>query len=317
MKYREEVGKALIEAVDIDPKVLIFGEGVSDPKGIFGTTLEASRLYPERVVETPLSENMLTGACIGLALEGWKPIFVHARCDFITLAMEHLVNTAAKWSSVHRSMPFTLVVRGIVGRGWGQGPNHSQAFHSMFAHVPGLRVLYPVLPINISMWFREALSCGSPTIILEPRRLYEVDTISYPMWEQPDVFIVTFGDVVLDAAYVASELDQVGVKAQVYPIEDVSAMPLPETDIPTVVADTGHLFCGAAAEVMARLAERGNIKVKRVGPPFMALPTSAALEREWYPSSKDILEAVGGLLDIGYTLPESGSASDDGFRGPF
>ena len=317
MKYREEIASALAEAMGRDPKVLILGEGVADAKGIFGTTAEAFRRFPERVVETPLSENMLTGACLGLALEGWKPVFVHARCDFVMLTMEHLVNSAAKWGSVHRGRPFTMVVRALVGRGWGQGPNHSQAFHSMFAHVPGLRVLYPVQPLRISEWVSEALSSEGPTIILEPRRLYELDVIEYPTWDTPDVFIVTFGDVVLDAASAALDLSRLGIKAQVFPVEDVSAMELPAMDAPTVIADTGHLFCGAAAEAVARLAERGNVKVKRVGPPFTPLPASAALEPEWYPSPSDITEAACGLLGMKLTPSPVATTGDDSFKGPF
>jgi pyruvate/2-oxoglutarate/acetoin dehydrogenase E1 component len=317
MKYREEMANALLKAMNDDPNVLIMGEGVADPKGIFGTTLEAFRQFPQRVMETPLSENMLTGACLGLALEGWKPILVHARCEFIMVSMEHLVNTIAKWSSVHQGRQFSLVIRALVGRGWGQGPNHSQAFHAMFAHVPGLRVLYPVDPRKINHWVSDAISSGGATIILEPRRLYEAESIDYPTWERPDAFIVTFGDVVLDAALAAVELEKVGIKAQVFPIEDVSAMPIPEDDVPVVVADTGHLFCGATAEVVARLAERGNSKIKRVGPPFVALPTSAALESEWFPSVSDLFDAVCDLLDRPETLPRVALAGDTEFRGPF
>lgn len=317
MKYREVMANSLVKAMNDDPKVLILGEGVADPKGIFGTTLEASRRFPQRVMETPLSENMLTGACLGLALEGWKPILVHARCEFMLLSMEHLVDTIAKWSSVHKGRRFNLVIRALVGRGWGQGPNHSQAFHAMFAHVPGLRVFYPVVPDNISHWVDEAISWGGPTVILEPRRLYETESIDYPIWDRPDAMIVTFGDVVLDAASAAVELEKKGIKAQVYPIEDVSAMPVPEDDIPVVVADTGHLFCGAAAEVVARLAERGNTKIKRVGPPFVTLPTSAALESEWFPSVSDLFDAVCSLLDRPETLPEVTLVGDAEFRGPF
>lgn len=317
MKYREEIAMALASTLRRDPKALILGEGVADPNGIFGTTFEAAQQFPDRVMETPLSENMMTGACLGLALEGWKPIYVHARCDFLMLAMEHMVNTSAKWRAIHKDRTFTMVVRALVGRGWGQGPNHSQAFHSMFAHVPGLRVLYPVQPANISHWINVAFTCGSPTLILEPRRLYEIESLDYPTWPQPDVFIATFGDVVLDAALAAKELSNIGIKAQVYPIEDVSTMPLPDENVPTVVADTAHLFCGAAAEVVARLAERGNTKVKRIGPPFMALPTSAALEREWYPSVADLVDGVCNLLDINAFQTAAVNTGDDAFRGPF
>ena len=91
MIYRLEVAKALSQAMQNDPKVLLMGEGVVKPTGIFGTTLEAAEKFPDRVMETPLSESMLTGACLGLALEGWKPVFVHARTDWLPTAMEHLV----------------------------------------------------------------------------------------------------------------------------------------------------------------------------------------------------------------------------------
>ena len=316
MKYREAIARALIDSMSGDSKVLIMGESVTDPKGIFGTTLEAATKFPVRVIEAPVSENMLTGACLGLALEGWKPIFVHARCEFLMPAMEQLVNSAAKWRYVHHR-PLTMVARGLVGRGWGQGPNHSQAFHAMFAQLPGLRVLYPVHPSGISHWLEEALTCGWPTMILEPRRLYEVAAIEYPLWDQPDVFLVTFGDIVLDAAAAAYQLQEAGVKAQVFPIEDVTAMALPETDVPVVVADTGHLFCGAAAEAVARLAEGGNSKFRRVGPPFIPLPTSRPLEQLWYPSAQDILRAVSELLDIATLEAQPFTAADEGFVGPF
>lgn len=317
MKYREEMAAAILDAMQRDPKVVILGESVADPKGIFGTTLPASKTFPQRVIETPLSENVLTGACLGLALEGWKPIYVHARTEFMMPAMEQIVNIIAKWRFVHHDRPVHLVLRSLIGRGWGQGPTHSQAFHAMFAHIPGLRVLYPVDPNNLRTWFNDALSCGWPTIILESRRLYEIESIDYPIWENPDVSIVTFGDVVLDAAQVALDLDRIGIKAQVHPVEDVSALQLPETDLPTVIVDTGHLRFGAAAEVMARLAERGNIKTKRVGPPFIALPTSAPLEQEWYPSVDDIMNAVCDLLDIRHSMSVLGSTRDNEFRGPF
>ena len=109
----------------------------------------------------------------------------------------------------------------------------------------------------------------------------------------------------------------VGIKAQVFPIEDVSEMPIPTANVPTVVVDTGHLFCGAAAEVVARLAEQGNIKTKRVGPPFTALPTSLSLETEWYPDTSDILNAVSNLLNIQPITDALIETVDHEFKGPF
>jgi pyruvate dehydrogenase E1 component beta subunit len=317
MKYREEIGQSIANAMSRDPMILTMGEGVTDPKGIFGTTKPANDAFPDRVIETPLSENMLTGACIGMALEGWKPIFVHARCDFLMVAMEHMVNSAAKWRYLHKGRSFSMVVRCLVGRGWGQGPNHSQAMHATFAHIPGLRVLYPVIPQNVSHWFDVALNCGAPTIILEPRRVYELESLEFPQWEQPDLYIATFGDVVIDAAHAARELESNGIKAQVFPIEDVTTMNLPKGNVPTMVVDTGHLFCGAAAEAIAQLAESGNTRIKRVGPPFIPLPTSFPLEQEWYPGVNDLLCAAADLLDLHEDFRVTVTESEDAFKGPF
>jgi pyruvate/2-oxoglutarate/acetoin dehydrogenase E1 component len=123
--------------------------------------------------------------------------------------------------------------------------------------------------------------------------------------------------VVLDAAQVATELSFKDIKVQVHPIEDVTALVLPQGDAPVVVADTGHLSFGASAEVVARLAEQGNRKVKRVGPPFVALPTSAPLEKEWYPSTEDISSAICSLLDIKPIQSTAEIATDNAFKGPF
>ena len=319
MKYREGLAQSLLDAMGNDPKVVILGESVSDPKGIFGTTLPSAQSYPERVIEIPVSENMITGACLGLALEGWKPVLVHSRCEFMMVAMENMINTAAKWSAVHSDRPFTMVIRALIGRGWGQAPNHSQAFHSMFAHVPGFRVLYPVLPERVEYWMKEALATNGPTVIFEPRRMYEVESLEYPSWDEPDIYLITFGDVVIDAAAAAIELQERGIKAQVHPVEDVTALELPEYDKPAVIADTAQLAFGASAEVVARLAERGNTKFKRVGPPFTPLPTSAVLEKSWYPSPEDILSAAYDLLEIEpkANVPVIANALDDSFKGPF
>jgi len=153
-----------------DERVLIIGVGVTGPTHIFDTLSEAFRRFPGRFVETPLSENAMTGACVGLAIEGYKPILVHARADFLMTSMEALVNTAAKWSYIN-GRPLPMVIRAIIGRGWGQGIHHSQDFTHMLSLVPGLAVYQP----TDGDTYREALARGlggMPTVIFEPRILY-------------------------------------------------------------------------------------------------------------------------------------------------
>jgi len=318
MNYGQQIAKGWADVMAEDPKVVILGEGVTDHKGLFGTTLACHEKFPDRVIETPVSENMITGACLGMALEGWKPVLVHNRVEFMMLSMEHIVNTIAKYRAIH-GRDFSLVIRALVGRGWGQGPNHSQAFHSMFAHVPGLRVLYPVHADNMRYHIDNALNWGGPTIILEPRRMYDVEFIEYPAWENPDTYIATFGDIVLDAAIAATHLSTCGIEAQVWPIEDVTHMEIPPKKFKSVViADTGHLFCGASAELATLMHEADFARVKRVGPPFCPLPTSAALEAKWYPTAQDISDAVCEMFGVKPTpLQTDPLPVDAAFKGPF
>src|ERR1041385_8387610 len=125
--YAQAISEALVQGMGHDPSVFIFGLGVDDYKGIFGTTKEAFEKFgPGRVFDTPASENALAGIAIGAALNKKRPVLVHARNDFMFLALDQMINNAAKWKYVYNgtsSVPF--VVRGVIGKGWGQGPTHS------------------------------------------------------------------------------------------------------------------------------------------------------------------------------------------------
>ena len=143
--YAKAINEALDFALETDPNVLCFGLGVPDPKGVFGTTIGLQEKHgATRVFDMPTSENGMTGIAIGTALSGMRPVMTHQRLDFFLLAMDQLVNNAAKWHYMfggQSSVPLTI--RLILGRGWGQGPTHSQNLQSWFAHIPGLKVVMP------------------------------------------------------------------------------------------------------------------------------------------------------------------------------
>jgi len=126
--FADALKEVTIESMKEDPSVLLFGLGVPDPKGVFGTTSGIQELFGEdRVFDTPLSENAMTGFAIGLALSGNRPILTHQRLDFALVSIEQLVNQAAKWRYMFGdTMTCPIVVRMIIGRGWGQGPQHSK-----------------------------------------------------------------------------------------------------------------------------------------------------------------------------------------------
>jgi pyruvate/2-oxoglutarate/acetoin dehydrogenase E1 component len=142
------INLTLDRAMKDSKKVICFGLGATDPKGIFGTTLNLEKKFGSgRVFDVPASENALTGFAIGCSLNNKIPILVHQRLDFALLSIDQIFNGAAKWlymSAGKKNVP--LVIRLIIGRGWGQGPQHSQSLESIFAHIPGLKVVCPSDP---------------------------------------------------------------------------------------------------------------------------------------------------------------------------
>lgn len=174
LKFTQAINEATALSMEADPRVQIMGLGVPDPTGIFGTTtgLQA-RFGSERVTDLPTSENAMTGVAIGCALAGMRPILTHQRVDFAVLTMEQIVNQAAKWHYMFGGrMRVPLVIRMIIGRGWGQGPQHSQSLQAWFAHVPGLKVVMPTSPHDVKGLLISAIEDDSPVVILEHRWLY-------------------------------------------------------------------------------------------------------------------------------------------------
>lgn len=169
--FAEQINEGLVEILSSDQKALIMGLGVTDPKGIFGTTLGLLEKYgPSRVIETPTSENAITGIGVGLAITGYRPIMVHQRLDFFLLAMDQLVNSAAKWHYMfggQQSVPITI--RLITGRGWGQGPTHSQNLHSWLTHIPGLKVVMPAFASDVKKLLIASVNDPNPVIFIEDR----------------------------------------------------------------------------------------------------------------------------------------------------
>lgn len=168
------INEALSFSMKKDKKLLCFGLGTTDPKGIFSTTLDLEKKFgKERVFDVPASENALTGISVGLSLEKIRSVVSHQRLDFFLLAMDQLVNNAAKWYFTF-SQPVPITIRLIIGRGWGQGPTHSQNLHSWFAHIPGLKVVIPSNPRDAKDLLISSIFDPNPVIFIEHRWLHEM-----------------------------------------------------------------------------------------------------------------------------------------------
>lgn len=320
LKYWQAISEATVQCMEADPSIFVAGIGVDDFKGIFGTTRAAfERFGHGRVFDIPNCENAFAGITIGAAAVGKRPLVVHPRNDFMFLAMDQLINLAAKWSYMfgdQGSVP--VVTRGIVGRGWGQGATHSQSLQSVFGHFPGLYVATPASPADAKGLLISALRGSTPVILLENRALYEYEgevpeePIAIPFGkgkvvrEGTDVTIVGASLMVHEAVRAADILAERGVSAEVIDVRTVR--PLDEDIIVESVEKTGHLVVtdtswarfGLAAEVAAVAAERAlhalKAPVRRVTPPDCPAPVSQPLEDAFHPNPATIAQACLDVL---------------------
>ena len=166
--YAQAINKALTEEMSRNKKLICFGLGVNDSLNFFGTTKGLEKKFgPKRVFETPTSENAMTGIGVGMSLNNNPCVMMHQRLDFFLLAMDQLVNSAAKWHFMFggkKSVPITI--RLVVGKGWGQGPTHSQSLQSWFSHIPGLKVVMPSFPGDAYNLLKTSIRDPNPVIFI-------------------------------------------------------------------------------------------------------------------------------------------------------
>lgn len=348
MTGAEAIRWGTAEAMKADPRVIVMGLGVPDPKGVFGTTIGLQREFGcDRVFDIPCAENALTGIAIGAALGGRRPILTHQRVDFALLSVEQIVNQAAKWRYMFGGqMHVPMVIRMIVGRGWGQGPQHSQALHAWFAHVPGLKVVLPVLPQDTRDLLLLSVEDDDPVIFIEHRWLHgvkgrvEARRPQLPLGraavvrEGKDVTVAAFSYMVLEAIEAAKRLADDGISAEV--IDMRTARPLDSETLLYSVRKTGRLVaadigtgaCSVGSELVSIVARgaHGSLQAapELVASPECPTPTSPALSAEYYPRAAHIVAAVRRTLGLPVdalltAVPEGVELDkpDPAFTGPF
>ena len=169
ISFVEAINAALRQSMELDPNVFVFGIGADKKSAIFGSTAGLVQQFgARRVFDTPISEQALTALAAGAAQSGMRPVLVHQRVDFMLYSMDQLVNCVAPWRFVsggRATMPLTI--RTIVGKGWGQGPQHSKSLYSWFAHIPGLQVVTPASPADAKGLLMSSIMSNDPTIFIE------------------------------------------------------------------------------------------------------------------------------------------------------
>jgi acetoin:2,6-dichlorophenolindophenol oxidoreductase subunit beta len=321
LTYSQAIREAHAQLLALDARVFVIGQGLWSP-WYAGSSLEGldREFGCARLVDTPVSENAVTGMAVGAALAGLRPIVFHPRMDFMLLAMDPVVNQAANWSYLFgsdNSVP--LVIRAVINRGGEQGAQHSQALHAMFMHVPGLKVVMPSTPADAKGLLMAAMADPGPVLYIDDRWLY-AETGEVP--DEP--FTVAIGEgavrrrgsdvTLIGISWMASEclraagiLERKGIDVEVIDLrslkpwdKEMVAASVSRTGR-AVVADGAWRTAGASAEIAAEISERCFADliapVVRVTLPDAPAPASRAEEQAYYPGAEQIAAAARGLLE--------------------
>ena len=320
LSYGAAINEALSIALEQNPGVFVLGQGVDDPSAMFGTTRGLQQKFgPERVFDTPLSEEGMMGVATGAAMNGQRPVFMHNRPDFVLLAFNQLVTHAAKFHFMDNgqtSVP--LVVWAAIGRGWGSGAQHSQAIQGMLMGVPGLKIVMPSTPHDAKGLLLSAILDDNPVCVFEHRWLMRKDgvvpegayrvPIGKGIVRRPgkDVTIAGASHAIELGMQAAKLLADDGIDAEVVDLRTIK--PLDEAIVleslkktgRLVAVDTGWSIGGVCAELGCLAAEKGfaslKAPVRRVALPDVPTPAGYTLEQFFYPDAAKIAAAARELI---------------------
>ncbi|MCH2203362.1 MAG: hypothetical protein MK102_15440 [Fuerstiella sp.] len=322
LKYSRAINEAFVQLMTADPSVFIIGQGVKSPWYVGQTCAGLIDQFGEtRVIDTPVSENAMTGAAVGAAIAGMKAVSVHPRMDFALYGLDPVINEAANWHYMFggaASVP--VVVWGIINRKGEQGAQHSQALHAMFAQIPGLKVVAPATPYDAKGLMVAAINDPNPVIFVDDRWLYDFeDDVPEELYESEigkaqvlkqgtDLTIVTSSYLTQESLKAAAILADSGVDVEVLDLRTIKPL-----DVPAILASvrsTGRLLAidggwrsfGVAAEIVAVVSEEAfevlKSPVRRLTLPDLPAPASRSLEDPYYITSESIVEVVKSMLNV-------------------
>ncbi len=320
LTYAQAIREAHAQLLATDSRVFLIGQGVRNP-WYAGTSLQDldKEFGTHRVIDSPVSENATTGAAIGAAITGMRPIVFHPRMDFMLLAVDPIMNQAANWSYLfagRASVP--VVIRAVINRGGEQGAQHSQALQALFAHVPGLKVVMPATPYDAKGLLIAAVRDGNPVLYIDDRWLYDLQgDVPESLYEVPigsaalrrsgrDVTLLATSYMASEATKAVEVLTQRGIDVELIDVRSIKPWDrnLVYSSIGKtgrlVIADAAWMSGGFAAEIAASVA--GEIfhalksPIGRVCLPDVPAPTSAVLEQAYYIGAENIVSAVEKVL---------------------
>ena len=345
MKFTDAIRDAYVQTMRAHPEVFLVGVGLIDPKAVFGTLDGILKEFgPQRVVEGPLAEQMLTGFTFGAATLGLRPVLIHHRVDFLPLTFDQIANHIAKWNymfGAQQKVP--CVIRGIVGKGWGNGPQHTQSMHGFAASVPGLKVVVPANASDAKGLMISAMLDDDPVIFIDHRCLHgESGEVPEGLFQVPigkcqvmregkDITVVAVGPMVNESLRAAERLESSGISVEVINLRTIR--PIDFETILESLKKTGHLLVadsdwphfGAASAIISEISQKAFGLLKKAPLaltwPNHPVPASYNIDHTYYPMVKDVVTAISKVLlsDVSaqhlaphFTKPHSGTTT-----GPF
>ena len=323
----KDYGSAILEGFEYlltkHDDVFVIGQGLWSPWYVGNSMTDLDKSFGvERIIDTPVSEAGCTGAAVGASLAGMRPIVVHPRMDFMLYAIDPIVNQAAKWSHMFGGQASPCVtIRAIINRGGEQGAQHSQALHSWFAHIPGLRVVMPASVADARDLLIASVLCPDPVLYIDDRWLYDQRDVLKPAMplsladigpaitrDGQDITLVGAGYSAFLARKAAENALEMGISVEVIDVRVLN--PFDPDLIITSVKKTGRLLvidggwssCGFAGEVIASTCEQlppSKLKSspRRVTLPDAPAPCSPALEKIYYPNVDGILSIIKAIVE--------------------
>lgn len=320
LKYCEAIKEAQYQALEQDKNVFVIGQGVDNPWCVGGSTKGLLTKYgPKRIRDVPISENATTGAAIGAAMTGLRPIVFHPRMDFMYLAMDQIFNHCANWHYMFNGqIKVPITIRGIINRGDEQAAQHSQSPYAMYAHVPGLKIVIPATPYDAKGLLLSAIFDDNPVLYIDDRWLYNIEgNVPEQMYFTPigkaniikngsDITIVAISYLVQESIKAAEILKNENISAEI--IDLVTIKPFDITSIINsvkktkrlLIADPAWPLCSVASEISTQvydaLYDTLDSPIIRLNLPECHAPASSTLEKYYYPDNKKIVKFIKKII---------------------
>lgn len=320
IKFYQAIQEAFDVTMTAHEDVCLVGVGLIDPRAVWDTIKGLLDKYGrDRVIEGPLAEQMLTGFAFGAALTGLRPVLIHHRVDFLPLTFDQIVNHAAKWSYMfggQQNVP--MVIRGVVGRGWGNGPQHTQSLHGLCASIPGLKVVVPSNARDAKGLMISAILDNEPVIYIDHRWLHQDEgEVEEGIFTEPlgkikvvsegeDLTLVAVGPMVQESIKAANLFQKVGISVEVidlrtlHPIDWDGILTSVEKTGRLVVADSDWRCASVASTIVAEVTMRAFSDLKAapsvVTWPDHPVPSSYGVESSYYPMAKEIVKAIAEVI---------------------